>query len=206
MFMAIFFSFIFLKIGLKKTFIYSLFIFLIFLLTITLYPKAKARILVSTYNQIFDHEKKKIYLFSEGHQHHFHSAIIMFKQNYIKGAGVRNFRIECKKDIYKHVGTYHCSTHPHNTYLQLLSETGIIGLSFFFLFLFFIFKKAHKFLKDIYMKNRKINMSLAFCFVIIFTNFFPFVTTGSFFNNWLSTLYFLPLSFLLHELNYKKNK
>ena len=132
--------------------------------------------------------------------------MIMFKQHFFKGVGVRNFRIECQKDLYKNVGPYHCSTHPHNTYLQMLSETGIIGISFFMLFIFFIFIKAYKFLKDIYIKNKKINMPIAFCFIIIFTNFFPFVTTGSFFNNWLSVFYFLPISFLLHELNYNKNR
>lgn len=208
MFVAIFFSFIFLKIGLKKIFYYLFFIFLIFSLTIIIYPKAKERILVTTYKQFFDktNKKKITYLFSEGHQNHFESAIVMFKQYYVKGVGVRNFRTECNKDHYKNIGTYHCSTHPHNTYLQLLSETGIIGMSFFILFLFFIFKKAHTFLKNIYIKDKKTNMPLGLCFVIIFTNFFPFVTTGSFFNNWLSVFYFLPASFLLHELNYKKNK
>ena len=35
---------------------------------------------------------------------------------------------------------------------------------------------------------------------IILINFFPFVPTGSFFNNWLSTLYFIPLALLFHEL------
>jgi O-antigen ligase len=208
MFVAIIFLFIFLKISLKKIFFYLLFIFLIFFLTLMIYPKAKQRIFITTFNQLFvkNNEKKTTYLFSEGHQNHFDSAIIMFKHHYIKGVGVRNFRIECKKDLYVSVGTYHCSTHPHNTYLQLLSETGIIGTSFFVLFLAFLFKKAHTFLKDIYIKNKKINMALGLCFVLIFTNFFPFVTTGSFFNNWLAALYFLPIGFLLHELNYKKNR
>ena len=208
MFVAIIFSFIFFKIDLKKIFYYSLFIFLIFSLTIIIYPKAKERILVTTYEQFFVNtkEKKTIYLFSEGHQNHFDSAMIMFKQYFIKGVGVRNFRIECKKELYKKVGPYHCSTHPHNTYLQILSETGIIGMSFFMLFMLFIFKETYKFLKDIYIKDKKINMPLALCFIIIFTNFFPFVTTGSFFNNWLSVFYFLPISFLLHELNYNKNR
>ena len=208
MFVAIFFSFIFLKIGLKKIFYYSFCIFLIFSLTIIIYPKAKERILITTYKQFFDktNEKKTTYLFSEGHQNHFESAIVMFKQYYVKGVGVRNFRTECNKDHYKNIGTYHCSTHPHNTYLQLLSETGIIGMSFFILFLIFILKKAYTFLRDIYREDKKTNLPLGLCFVIIFTNFFPFVTTGSFFNNWLSVFYFLPVSFLLHELYHKKNK
>jgi O-antigen ligase len=130
----------------------------------------------------------------------------MFKQYYLKGVGVRNFRNECKKDIYKKVGTYHCSTHPHNTYLQILSETGLIGFLFFMIFLGFIFVNIFQYLKNIYIKHEKINITLGLCFVFILVNFFPLSTTGSFFNNWLSTLYFMPISFLLYELNYKKFK
>ena len=207
-YLILFLSFILIILSGERAAIFLTFIAIIFSLTIIIYPKARERILVTTYEQFFVNikEKKTIYLFSEGHQNHFASAMIMFKQYFIKGVGVRNFRIECKKEIYKNVGTYHCSTHPHNTYLQILSETGIIGMLFFMLFMIFIFKEAYKFLKDIYLKDKKINMPLALCFIIIFTNFFPFVTTGSFFNNWLSFFYFLPISFLLHELNYNKNR
>lgn len=207
MFVAIFLGFIFFKTSLKKTFLYLLLISLTFLLTINFYPKSKERIFDTTYKQIFvtTAEAKKIYVFSEGHQHHFESAIIMFKQHYIKGVGVRNFRKECEKDIYKKVGIYYCTTHPHNTYMQLLSETGLIGFSFIMFFLIFIFRKSYKFLIGVYTKKNKINIPLGLGFIIVLVNFFPFVTTGSFFNNWLSAMYFLPVGFLLHELNCKKN-
>ena len=33
--------------------------------------------------------------------------------------------------------------------------------------------------------------------ILIFINLFPFVPTGSFFNNWMSIMYFLPLGFFL---------
>ena len=96
----------------------------------------------------------------------------MFKQYYLKGVGVRNFRNECKKDIYKKVGTYHCSTHPHNTYLQILSETLPIGFLFFMIFLGFIFVNIFQYRKNIYIKHEKINIILWTLFCFYFSQFF----------------------------------
>lgn len=210
MFIGIFLAFFLFRINIKKTFLYIIYLIIVFSLTISVYPAAKKRIIDMTYDQVFFYidsvgakREKSFNIFSRGHQDHFESAYIMFKQNYLTGVGVRNFRIECKKEIYKKVGEYHCSTHPHNTYLQLLSETGIIGLSFFLIFLGFIFSKLYFFLKNSYYKKQSNNKCLVLCFIVIFVNFFPLIPTGSFFNNWLSTLYFMPIALILHELNRK---
>jgi O-antigen ligase len=206
-FLGFFLLFIFFKMSLKKIFFFSMLILSTFCLTIFFNPPSKERIFIGTYQQLLqaNSAEKKIYIFSEGHQHHFTTALIIFKNYYIKGVGVRNFRMECRKDIYKKVGTYYCTTHPHNTYMQLLSETGLVGLLFVMSFLIFIFKQVYKFLLNVYIKQNKVHEPLGFALIIIIINFFPFITTGSFFNNWLSALYFLPIGFLLHELNCKKN-
>jgi O-antigen ligase len=207
MFVGIFLAMLFLRTSLAKIFIWILLIFFIFILTIKLYPNSQERVINSTYNQIFektDSSKNiKINLFSEGHQNHFKTALLIFKQHYLAGVGVKNFRLECRKSIYDDVGKYHCTTHPHNTYMQLLSETGLIGFSLFISFIIFILVKIIKFMKIVYLK-KKINVPLAISFVIVCINFFPFITTGSFFNNWLSTLYSIPVAVLLYELNLKK--
>ena len=206
MIFSIFLAFIFLKLGLKFFFLTLLLISALSFLTINFYPKTKERIFITTYNQLFldNSGRKSINFFSKGHEGHFHSAMLMFKQHYFKGVGVRNFRMECQKDIYKELaGEYHCTTHPHNTYMQFLSETGLVGFFSFMLFLIFIFIKSYKFLVDIYIKGEKINAPLGLCFVTILMNFFPLVTTGNFFNNWLSALYLIPVGFLLHEISYK---
>ena len=53
----------------------------------------------------------------------------MFKDNFLFGVGLKNFRHACKDKKY-FISELSCSTHPHNTYIQLASELGIIGLSF----------------------------------------------------------------------------
>ena len=121
------------------------------------------------------------------------------------GGGLKSFRNLCKNDKYK-IDKYSCSTHPHNTYLELLSETGIIGfLYILILFLFIIYKSViHLYIK--LFKQKKLfsdyQICLLSCFVI---NLWPVIPTGSFFNNWLSLIYFLPTGFLIQSLNSKKN-
>ena len=60
------------------------------------------------------------------------------KDNKILGIGPKNFRIKCKEKKYQ-ISELTCSTHPHNTVLQLMSETGILGFMFYFTsYIFFI--------------------------------------------------------------------
>jgi O-antigen ligase len=206
---CIFLSFLFFKLNFIKIFLSSLLILIISVSAFYIYPKSKVRVIDKTISQLFyvqdvrgKNIKKNINFFSEGHQDHMETGIMIFKKNYILGIGVRNFRIECKNDEYKIVGKYYCSTHPHNTYIQLLAETGLIGFSFIMLFLLFVFKEIHMFFKNSKNQKKKLNITLASCFVIILINLFPFVPTGSFFNNWLSTVYFIPVGLLLHEIDH----
>tara|TARA_B110000444_G_scaffold261134_1_gene311303 strand:+ start:2487 stop:4016 length:1530 start_codon:yes stop_codon:yes gene_type:complete len=81
------------------------------------------------------------------------------------------------------------NNHPHNTYLQLLSETGFFGFIFILALWFFCILKLFSKI-DVY------NRCLLFGLII---NLFPFIFSGNFFNGWLSILYFYPLGFLLKE-------
>ena len=55
----------------------------------------------------------------------------MFEYKPIFGHGPKMFRVICKDEKYA-TGVSPCMTHPHNFYLQLLAETGIIGFLFLF--------------------------------------------------------------------------
>ncbi len=202
---SIILSFIFLRLTFKKIFLILLPIVILISLIFVVHPTAKSRIIDKTLydlNTEIDITgtklSKNLNIISTGHQQHFHSAIIMFKNYPLLGVGVRNFRNECKKDTYKVVGPYHCSTHPHNTYLQILSETGIIGFSFFIFFIAFVLFNLGKL-----FKKKNLNYPLCIALISILINFFPVATNGSFFNNWLSTLYFLPIAFLINEIKSK---
>lgn len=92
-----------------------------------------------------------------------------------------------------------CNTHPHNFYLHLLSETGIIGFALFFLlFLFLLYNLILNFYKILKTKNNKLNKMNFFFLLGLCLSLFPLFPTGSFYNNWLLVLFYLNLGFLIN--------
>ena len=91
-----------------------------------------------------------------------------------------------------------CTTHPHNTFIQLLTETGLIG---FFLFLLFfcslIYFFIYRFLKT---KDKMLIISS-----IILINFiFPLYTSGNFFSNnlWTASLWIIiAITYFIYKNN-----
>ena len=98
-----------------------------------------------------------------------------------------------------------CTTHPHNFYLQLLSETGIVGMLFIllnFLYLIFILTKflyRKLFLNTIELSNTKICLIINFIIFLI-----PVLPSGNFFNNWLNMTTLIQISFYLFIFNKDK--
>ena len=201
LFIFLFLYFIFSEIKIIEKFKIFICIIFITILSLLYLPGLKERIFDNTKTLIFEAEKIKV--FSRGHQEHYESALKMFKKNMITGVGIRNFRLECRKDEYKYIGVNSCTTHPHNTYVQFLAETGIIGFLFIFSLLLYISKfLIFNFLNVI--KGKKIANSSVIFSIAIFINIFPLVPTGSFFNNWLSAVYYLPLAFFFYSLEKQK--
>jgi O-antigen ligase len=201
LFIFLFLYFIFSKFKIIEKFKIFICIIFITILSLSYLPGLKERIFDNTKTLIFEEEKIKV--FSRGHQEHYESALKMFKKNIITGVGIRNFRLECRKDEYKYIGVNSCTTHPHNTYVQFLAETGIIGFLFIFSLLLYISRfLIFNFLNVI--KGKKIANSAVIFSIAIFINIFPLVPTGSFFNNWLSTVYYLPLAFFFYSLEKQK--
>ena len=133
------------------------------------------------------------------------SAIKMFKDRPILGHGVKTFRFNCKKKPYRfdefNVYNYrlNCGNHPHNTYIQLISETGLMGLS---LILFYFLYISYTLLRTLWSRQKrkyKKLFDLKICILTcIFINLFPFTTSGNFFNNWLSIVYFFPIGIFIY--------
>ena len=190
----LFFTLLFFPLSLKKKFLITSMISIFIIFLIIFFDGIRSRIIKTSLNDIF--KEDKIMIFSYGHQSHFLSAITMIKNNLIFGIGPRNFRVECLKKEYEYIGKYRCSTHPHNTYLEIFAESGIFGFSLIFLILLYISKSLFKLL----IKNNKTKyISFFFFNIAIFINIFPFLPTGSFFNNWISFIYYLPVAFFLYE-------
>ncbi len=192
-----------------------------------IYEVNKNRIFNETSKQIFENSKYDFYnnegeiieypipgvsLFSIQHQALFISSVKIIEDHFVFGIGPKLFREVCKKDQYKVFNKRDpnsingCSTHPHHSYLQIFVETGLFG----FIFLVFIFMLIiYLLIKNIYLswgKNRSnILISKIYLLLCFFITLWPLVPSGNFFNNWLSTIYFLPLGFYLF-LSIKKSQ
>ncbi len=147
------------------------------------------------------HNEQKIYIFSRQHHEHYISSLKMFNDNLIFGVGIKNFRNFCSKKEY-YISELTCSTHSHNTYIQLLAETGLIG--FLFIAIIFICFVAVFIIKIFSNKSFTFDDFQISLFSGILISLWPFLPTGNFFNNWLCILYFLPIGFILWSLNNKK--
>ncbi len=189
-----------------KFLIFILFI-LVFIMIVINIGSIYKRMIDYTKNQIFN--DSNFYPFSIQHQLIFETSIKIINNNYMLGIGPKNFREICKN--YKTFSKYDlsedgCSTHPHNTYLQLFSETGILGFIFIFIiFLLISYYIIHKIYLVNILKNFNNNLGNDLIIVSLFISLWPFVPTGSFFNNWLSIIYYLPIGFIIYNYIHNKN-
>ena len=176
--------------------------FFIIVLISTYDDTAKKRVWDHTINQI-GINSSKLNIFSKIHQSHYLSAYRMFLDNKLMGVGIRNYRNFCHNPKYI-THYYSCTTHPHNTYVQLLSETGIIGFSFgLILFFYFVFKMFSH-LKGALFKKQYLFNDFQICILAsILITIWPIAPSGNFFNNWLSIVYYYPIGFFLWSI--KKN-
>ena len=120
----------------------------------------------------------------------------MFKDKKLLGHGNKSFSYKC--DEYK-INTASCSSHPHNTYIQILAENGIIN---FLIISYVLFSLTVLLLKTFFLNLKKKNYltnSQLLLLISVFITLWPLTQTGNFFNNWLSILYFLPVGFVIHE-------
>ena len=126
---------------------------------------------------------------------HYLTAIEIYKDNLIFGSGLKTFRFECDQDEYKKINSLmvdkRCSTHPHNIYFEIISETGTIGILFFLYFLINFIKSNKLFSKNNVKNNPEI-------IILLFVFFWPFQSTGSLFSTWNGFFYPLILSYIYY--------
>jgi len=96
-------------------------------------------------------------------------------------------------------------THPHNFYIQLLAETGIIGFLFLLSALVYVVYTALRQFKSIILKETRPLSDYQVCLLAgILITVWPLTTNGNFFNNWLMIAYSLPVGFYLQSIYSKK--
>jgi O-antigen ligase len=180
-------------------------IILIFFIIILIFFKSVFfnRIFVMTVNQItiLKEEQYKVVAFTPTHQELYVTAFNIFQKYPIFGSGLKTFRTECKNKNYSQ-SELGCSTHPHNFYMQILSEVGILAFIIFVIAYLYISKFIFKELNTSQPTNlRKFEYILYLSFFVIL---FPLAPSGNFFNNWLSIMIFFSAGILTALMKYKK--
>tara|TARA_B100000963_G_scaffold359580_1_gene387290 strand:+ start:76 stop:1425 length:1350 start_codon:yes stop_codon:yes gene_type:complete len=225
LFLFIFFFIFSLKIFKKKIFIFLFLIFSIITISIS-QPRLIDKYIPSTLTQfgildtytIYD-EKDKLIPFwnkmnfsnmnyiSEEHQKLIKSGIEIFKENPITGSGIKTYHRYCKNLKEKKKLDIKCSSHPHNTYVQILSDIGLFGSITIFLILIYLLSIN---LKILLIKSPSNYLKSYFILNLgIIINLMPFIPSGSFFNNWINLMIYYPIGFwfyLFYKLRKKNNE
>jgi len=152
------------------------------------------RYIVSPAESIGFNSPKK-YFFTPSHDALIKTAWNMFLDRPILGHGPKSFRIKCKDPKYAE-GINPCDIHPHNFYIQLLAETGIMGFLFLAgLFFYFIYLMTNYTFQ--YFINKKKTLSdyqIALLSGLLIT-IWPITSNGNIFTNHLMLFYSLQMGF-----------
>ena len=138
---------------------------------------------------------KEVILFNETPQEtntyikEFNNGYAAWLENPIIGGGIDSFYLNCEKT------REYCTNHPHNYYLEIMSELGIVGLILIiilFINLITIFFNVNNYVSMTFQKN------LITPFVLLMlVEIFPLKTTGSFFTTANSTFIFLIMAIII---------
>ena len=127
-------------------------------------------------------------------------GISIFLDNPITGVGISNYQTSCINiNEYKQIMVnYECASHPHNLYIQWLSEGGIVTFSSFLLLLFSILYFLF------FGRNNYIFKYVSIACILIL--FWPIMSTGSLIKNWNGVLTFYIIAICISLNRIKINK
>ena len=161
----------------------------IILLTITIFSFL---MLINSNSNLKSHYTHVFKYFEDSHHKaHYLTSYEIFKDNKFFGSGMKTFRYLCNDDKYENIDSIfvndRCSTHTHNIYFEILSETGLIGILFFVSTIFFI---LYNFIRNFFIKTESYN-EILMLFCCFYTLFWPLQTTGSIFSTWNGIFYWI---------------
>ncbi|MDC1382703.1 O-antigen ligase family protein [Candidatus Puniceispirillum sp.] len=127
------------------------------------------------------------------------SGLLAFEKSPLFGIGTANFYNLCPNfsSIVDNMG---CQPHPHNYYIQLLAETGVVGFLFGVVFLWSLVWKC---LKTGWKMEK--NLVLSSAWIVPFALFWPIASTADFFGQWNNVFMWSSIALALSSTNLDKN-
>ena len=123
------------------------------------------------------------------------SGIVAFQESPVIGIGPDVYRKTCSA-LTEGMKNIDCHTHPHNFYIQLVGETGLIGLFAGCLMIGSIIITCFS-----YRCANKENVFTAIAYVIPLAFFFPLRSTADFFGQWNNLFMWSAIAFALASGN-----
>ena len=122
-------------------------------------------------------------------------GIVAFQESPVIGIGPDVYRKTCPA-LTEGMSNIDCHTHPHNYYIQLAGETGLIGLVSGCLMMGSILITCLS-----YRRVDKENIFTAIAYVVPFAVFFPLQSTSDFFGQWNNLFMWSAVAFALASGN-----
>lgn len=170
------------------------------------YGKAKTLVLV-----IADEDYKKTLIMEDSPTLDYYQEFDSFYETWLinkyVGGGIKGFRYNCHKGFKNKITKlkldpviakeklteFNCNTHPHNYYLEILTELGVVGLFLIVvMFLSVIYTSLTK--KYFLTSNFKSFKTLTPFICVFLVEIFPLKSTGSFFTTGNATFIFFIMA------------
>lgn len=121
----------------------------------------------------------------------FATAISIWQDHLWFGVGLKNYRYVCRDTVGTEAvaGEFTC-WHPHNIYLEMLVEGGVIGFVLFCLMLLLI-------LKAFFQNHGGRQMPPYFAVAVFLVTFWPFMSSMSINSGWISALIWMSIGWAL---------
>ncbi len=139
------------------------------------------------------------------HYAEFESFYDTWQMNKYIGGGIRSFRVNCpNRGNIDPDERSTCNTHPHNYYLEILTDLGLVGLALILSIFLIIFYKS--FIAKYFLINKntlKTNYFITPFLFLFIAEIFPIKSTGSFFTTFNSAYIFLIMAVIVSLIKQK---
>ena len=209
--MFLFFCFLFIffyNFSIKKKIIFFLTLIFTFIIFFSINENLRKSTFDRTFKQLGIIKSEASY---KGHRNffdsqwgaHYLTAYEIYKNNKLIGSGIKSFRVECANKKYEKINSLRsnsrCATHPHNIYLEVLSETGLFGFLLFILAIILILKTQ---LKKVLSAKTNLYLFHLGIFISFLTLVWPIQTTGYFFSTFNGFFYWFYAALIFSKPDY----
>ena len=187
--------FLFVSKDISKKYIIKLILFLSVLFVIVFNTNSYLKDKYSYLLKFFSIEKNKVELKKNIYFELYKSGYLVFLDHKLFGVGQKNYGkyasikdVELKKANNTTISFLIISTHPHQIYIEFLSEHGILGTIILLGLFFYIF---YEMIRIIILSRNNIQIG---CFCYLVSYFIPVLPSGSFFSDFNATLFWVNFS------------